>query len=240
MRTTGGVFGSETGTNALDSLWIRPRLSRAISRIVLKMTLEPSGRTCERSTLTTPLNGMLGMGVTKMSWAAAAGVAIARPGEPAGRKRASRMASASEPSSDATSRKSTQIAPAWQEIWAQAGLGPALTSAIAMALTTTESPNHLASRPLHGGWTETACEEVIEGNRRADHLNPQILPGVDDPELSNVSSGHTEARWKIERGRVRNAARDGSFDVRCPREFPGIGGTCQNFPAGCCGESWRG
>jgi hypothetical protein len=72
-----GVFGSETGTNTLDSWWIRPRLSRAISRIVLKMTMELSGRTCERSTLTTPLNGTLGMGVTKISWAAAAGVAIA-------------------------------------------------------------------------------------------------------------------------------------------------------------------
>src|SRR5580658_8473502 len=77
MPTTGGVFVSETGTNTLDSLWIRPRLSRSISRIVLKVTMEPSGLTYERSTLTTPLNGTLGMGVTKMSWAAAAGPAIA-------------------------------------------------------------------------------------------------------------------------------------------------------------------
>ncbi len=66
------------------------------------------------------------------------------------------------------------------------------------------------------------------------------LSGVDDAELSNVSSGHTEVRWKMEPGRVRDAARDGSFDVRCPREFQGIGRTCQNFPGGCCGESRRG
>jgi hypothetical protein len=39
------------------------------------------------------------------------------------------IASASEPSSDALSRQITQIASAWQEIWAQSGPGFALTSA---------------------------------------------------------------------------------------------------------------
>ena len=41
----------------------------------------------------------------------------------------------------------------------------------------------------------------------------------------------------IEPGRVRDAAAAfyGSFDVRCPREFQGIGRACQNFPDGCCG-----
>src|ERR1700683_1294425 len=44
---------------------MRPRVSRATSRVDLNCTTEPSLRTMVRSILTTPLNGAFGMGVIK-------------------------------------------------------------------------------------------------------------------------------------------------------------------------------
>src|ERR1700733_1272658 len=55
---------------------MRPRLSRPISRIFRKLTTDPSPITRERSTFTTPLNGALGIGVTKISCAEAFGTSM--------------------------------------------------------------------------------------------------------------------------------------------------------------------
>src|SRR5580704_4458185 len=50
---------------------MRPRVSRATSRVDLNCMTEPSLRTMVRSILTTPLNGAFGMGVIKKLWAEA-------------------------------------------------------------------------------------------------------------------------------------------------------------------------
>jgi hypothetical protein len=55
----------ETGTSALNSLWMRPRLSRATSRVDFNCVTEPSFESMVRSILITPLNGSFGMGVKK-------------------------------------------------------------------------------------------------------------------------------------------------------------------------------
>jgi len=64
---TWGMLVSEAGSSVLYWLKIRPRLSRPISRIVRKSWTEPSRCTTDRSTLMTPVNGALGIGVTKIS-----------------------------------------------------------------------------------------------------------------------------------------------------------------------------
>src|ERR1700677_1016134 len=67
MRTTGGVELSEAGTSCRNTLYMRPWLSRATSRTVLRCEAEsPPRGTIVRSTTITPENGAPGTGVRKM------------------------------------------------------------------------------------------------------------------------------------------------------------------------------
>src|SRR5271155_2314713 len=81
MRITGGVELSEAGTSCRNTLYMRPWLSRATSRTVLKCRAEsPLRGTIVRSTTITPENGAPGTGVRKMPlvfWAQAR-TAVAR------------------------------------------------------------------------------------------------------------------------------------------------------------------
>src|ERR1700677_16633 len=67
MRTTGGAELSEAGTSCRNTLYMRPWLSRATSRTVLRFRVEPPPPgTIVRSTTITPENGAPGTGVRKM------------------------------------------------------------------------------------------------------------------------------------------------------------------------------